>query len=72
MQNYIPLSHPHYIHHAIYIQKLDKPMSYVMIGSEVHVRELLWEILFANQKSGISGVFCDLGSSVLLQKVLAY
>ena len=34
--------------------------------------KLLWKILFANQKSGVSGVFCDLGSLVLSQKVLAY
>ena len=36
LQNYIPLSH-----HTIYIQKMDKPMTYVMIGSEVDVRELI-------------------------------
>ena len=41
-QNYIPLSHPHYIHHTKYIQKVDKPMIYVMIGSEADVRELIW------------------------------
>ena len=41
LQNYIPLPHPHYIHHTLYIQKVDKPMTYVMIGSEVDVRELI-------------------------------
>ena len=41
LQNYIPLPHPHYIHHTMYIQKVDKPMTYVMIGSEVDVRELI-------------------------------
>ena len=40
-QNYIPLSHPHYIHHTKYIQKVDKPMIYVMIGSEADIRELI-------------------------------
>ena len=33
-QNYICLPHPHYIHHAKYIQNLGKPMIYVMIGSD--------------------------------------
>ena len=40
-QNYIPLSHPHYIHHTKHVQKVDKPMIYVMIGSETDVRELM-------------------------------
>ena len=31
---------------------------------------LLVQILFANQKSGASGVLCDLGSFVLSQNVL--
>ena len=38
---FIPLSHPHYIHHTQYIQKVDKPMIYVMIGREADIRELL-------------------------------
>ena len=40
-QNYIPLSHAHYIHHTKYIQKVGKPMIYVMIGSEADIRELI-------------------------------
>ena len=40
-QNYIPVSHPHYIHHTKYIQKVDKPMIYGMIGSEADIIELL-------------------------------
>ena len=40
-QNYIPLPHPHYIHHAKCIQKVDKPMIYLMIGSELDIRELI-------------------------------
>ena len=40
-QNYIPLSHPHYIHHTKYIQKVDKPIIYVMIESKVDIRELI-------------------------------
>ena len=40
-QNYIPLSRLHYIHHTKYIQKVDKPMISVMIGSEAYVRELI-------------------------------
>ena len=39
--NYIPLAHPHYIHHTKYKQKVDKTMIYVMIESEVDIRELL-------------------------------
>ena len=41
-QNYTPLSHPHYMHHTKYIQKVDKPMIYVVIGSEADVKELIW------------------------------
>ena len=41
-RNCILLSHPHYIHHTKYMQKADKPMIYVMIGSEADVRELIW------------------------------
>ena len=41
-QSYIPLSHPHYIHHTKYTQKVDKPVIYVMIGSEADVRKLIW------------------------------
>ena len=41
LQNYVPLSHPHYIDHTKYIQKLDKPMIYVMIGREADIRELI-------------------------------
>ena len=40
-QNYIPLSHPHYIPHTKYIQTMDKPLIYVMIGSEADVREVI-------------------------------
>ena len=42
-QNYIPLSHPHYMHHTKYIQvqKVDKPMVYVMTGNEANIRELI-------------------------------
>ena len=37
-QNYIPLSYPHYIHHQTkHKQKMDKPMIYVMIGSEANM-----------------------------------
>ena len=42
LQNYIPLSYPHYIHHTKYTLKVDKPLFYVMIGSEedmiIHTR----------------------------------
>ena len=38
--NYIPLSHPNYIHHTKYTQKVDKTMIYVMIGSEADIRKL--------------------------------
>ena len=41
LQNYIPLSHSHYIYHAKYIQKVDKPMIFAMIGSEADIRELI-------------------------------
>ena len=34
--------------------------------------KFLSKMLLANQKSGVSGVFRDLGSLVVLQKVLAY
>ena len=34
LQKYFPLSYPHYIHDTNYIQKLDKPMIYVMIEKE--------------------------------------
>ena len=59
-------------------------MIYEMIGSEADKRKLilkwinsqrhklLWEILFANHKSGMSGVFCDLRSLVLSENVLAH
>ena len=40
-QDYIHLSHPHYIHHTKYIQKADKPIIYVMIGIEADIRELI-------------------------------
>ena len=40
-QNYIPVLHPHYIHHTKYIKKVDKPVIYVMIGSEADIGELL-------------------------------
>ena len=40
-QNYIPLTHPHYIHHTKYIQKVDKPMIYAMIRSETDTRDVL-------------------------------
>ena len=33
-QNYISLSHPHYIHHTKYTQKMNKPMIDVMVGIE--------------------------------------
>ena len=33
-QNYISLSHPHYIHHAKYTQKMNKPMIDVMAEIE--------------------------------------
>ena len=32
--NYIPLSHPHYIHHTKDTQKIVKPLIDVMIGSQ--------------------------------------
>ena len=35
-------------------------------------QKLLWKTLFAKQKSGVSGVFRDLGLLVLPQNVLAY
>ena len=34
LQNYIPLSDPHYIHSTKYILKVNKPMIYVMIANE--------------------------------------
>ena len=34
LENFIPLSHPHYIHHTKYIEKVDKTMIYVMIANE--------------------------------------
>ena len=40
-QNYIPLSHPHYIHRTEYIQEVDRPMIYAVIGIESDVRELI-------------------------------
>ena len=40
-QNYILLSHLHDIHHTKYIQKVDKPMIYVVVGSESGTRELI-------------------------------
>ena len=40
-QNYIPLSHPRYIHHTKYIQKMEKPVIYVMTGSEADIIELI-------------------------------
>ena len=27
---------------------------------EMNLHKLLWNILFSNQKSGVSGVFCDM------------
>ena len=39
--NYTPLSNPHYNHHTKYIQKVDKPMIYVLIRGEGGIRELL-------------------------------
>ena len=33
-QNYVSLSHPHYIHHTKYTQKMNKPMIDVMVGIE--------------------------------------
>ena len=33
-RNYIPLSHPDYMHHTKYTQKVDKPMIYLMTESE--------------------------------------
>ena len=33
-QKYISLSHPHYIHHTKYTQKMNKPMIDVMVGIE--------------------------------------
>ena len=52
-QNYIPLSHPHYIHHTKYIHKVDKTMIYVMIAIEAEeswyvmkMHKLLPKILF--------------------------
>ena len=33
-QKYIPLSYCHYYHHTKHTQKVDKPLVYVMIGSE--------------------------------------
>ena len=40
-QNYIPLLYPFYIHHTKYIQKVDRPMIYVMRGSEADMRKLI-------------------------------
>ena len=40
-ENCIPLPHPHYINYTKYIQKMAKPMIYVIIGSEADIRELL-------------------------------
>ena len=40
-QDYIPLSHPQYIHHTKYMQKVDVPMIYVMVESEADIRELI-------------------------------
>ena len=40
-QNYIPLSYLHYIYHRKYVEKVDKPMIYVMIGSKADTRELI-------------------------------
>ena len=37
LQNYIPLSHPHYIHHTKYTQNVDKPVIHVMIGSDANM-----------------------------------
>ena len=34
--------------------------------------KLIWNILFSNQKSGVSGVFRDLGPLVLYQKELFF
>ena len=54
---------------------MDKPLISVIIASEADLkktdvimktRKLLWNILFSNQKSGVSGVFRDLGPLVLL------
>ena len=41
LQNYIPLSHLHYIQHAEYIKKVDKPVIDVMIARESDIRELI-------------------------------
>ena len=56
---------------------MDKPLIFVIIASEaglkkktdviMKTRKLLWNILFSNKKSGVSGVFRDLGPLVLLQ-----
>ena len=48
------------------IQKLDKPMIYGMIAIEadradiMKRNKLFWNILFSNQKFGVSGVFRNL------------
>ena len=47
LQNYIPLSHSHYIHHTKYIQKVHKPMIFVMIGSDADIRELIGQCINA-------------------------
>ena len=53
---------------------------YLMIASKADIRtdmimkthKLLWKNLLAKQKSGLSGVFPNSGSLVLLRTVLAY
>ena len=43
LQDYIPisLSHPHSIHYTKYIQKVDKPITYAIIGSEADTTKLI-------------------------------
>ena len=79
------LSYPRYImQNRKCTQKMDKTIIYFMIGSEadtiinkradmiMHKHKFIWKILFANQKYGISGVFCDLESLAASQNILAY
>ena len=42
-QNYISLSYPHYIHHTKYMQKVDKPINYVMIKEVKQIQKSLYD-----------------------------
>ena len=61
------------------LRELGKLMTYVSNDSKwsrygrvdmiMKTHELLWDILFSNQKSGASGVFRNLGPTVSLQNI---